>query len=168
MQHCTSRPTKPITSFSTGGGSRTPNRWIWNPVLCQLSYARSTRPPLGINTPDPELSHLFSTPTSSRKQLFAAAALFLTRFLVNGVPAQFRAVLFQLQTLGTASLFRNPVVPDSRLGALQPNIFPSHDSTPHNPQKNRIPGEFHPENEPVIKTRGPSGILRRDGTQAIF
>jgi hypothetical protein len=24
---------------SRSGGSRTPNRWIWNPVLCQLSYA---------------------------------------------------------------------------------------------------------------------------------
>jgi hypothetical protein len=28
---------------STGGGTRTPNLRIWNPLLCQLSYARRTR-----------------------------------------------------------------------------------------------------------------------------
>ena len=34
---------------NTGGVTRTPNLRIWNPLLCQLSYARSSSEPLALS-----------------------------------------------------------------------------------------------------------------------
>lgn len=88
---------------STGGGSRTPNRRIWNPVLCQLSYTRSIRD-----------DHV---------------VLFLARLFMERVLPKFRTILHQLQPLRPASLLDHSVVPLSGLRAFKPHIL-THDKKP--------------------------------------
>ncbi len=87
---------------STGGGSRTPNRRIWNPVLCQLSYTRSIRN-----------DHV---------------TLFLARLFMERVLPKFRTILHQLQPLRPASLLDHSVVPLPGLRAFKPHIL-THDKT---------------------------------------
>ena len=78
-----------------------------------------------------------------------AASLLLSRFLVDRVLPQLRAVLFQFQPLGAASLFRGAVIPLTRFTAFQPDILARHAQTlstitrpapqPHSSQNTAVP-----------------------------
>lgn len=70
-----------VSSISTSGGNRTPNRRFWKPVLYQLSYARKT-------------ACLISLTGRQR-----TAMLLLADFLVNRNLAQFGAVLPAFQSV---------------------------------------------------------------------
>ena len=70
-----------VSSTSTSGGNRTPNRRFWKPVLYQLSYARKT-------------AWVFSIQPERQSTI-----LLLADFLVNRNFAQFWAVLPAFQTI---------------------------------------------------------------------
>ena len=56
--------------------------------------------------------------------------LLLTRFFVNRVLTESRAILLQFQPLGTTSFFRCPIVSVTSLGTFEPDILTGHDATP--------------------------------------
>ena len=115
---------------STGGGSRTPNRRSWNPVLCQLSYTRSTRD-----------KHV---------------TLLLSRFFMERMLSKFRAILHQLQPLRPASLLDHSVVPLSGLRAFKPHIL-THDKQPsyQKPETTHLPTRLKKQN--CLPTQPPAG-----------
>ena len=114
---------------STGGGSRTPNRRIWNPVLCQLSYTRSIRG-----------NHI---------------DLLLTRLFMERMLPEFRAILHQLKSLRPASFLDHSVVPLPGLRAFKPHIL-THDKKPsyQTPETTQEPTRLKKKKLPADRTAG--------------
>ncbi len=137
-----------------GGGSRTPNRRFWKPVLFQLSYAPAqasddSRPRRHLQTPmsrgqvrPPLMVRIFGMEKQVRRRLL------LARLAMHGVLALLRAVLaeFESTLLTSAARFDRhgrPVVEFFTLRALEPNPLSHRTSaasitsgswSPHRPQ----------------------------------